>query len=263
MHCCVIPTKRVPLLTLLMVLSAVAVALVPRWSSWLIYDRSAILSGQLWRMWTGHWVHFSTGHLVCDAIPLGIAGWLLEARGWPRFGWFCVLAPWIISAAVLVFEPRMNLCGGLSGLATAMMTLAALSGLSGAPPWRWVCLAALLGMAGENLLELAAGHSVLVTVNGVPVVVSVANHLAGAATALVFWCRRGNANFATMAGKPCPSGEHTRPRVSGPAPSPATSLNLIYCLQNLGKPSARAPMATREGACAPPRKARFPRPPAF
>jgi hypothetical protein len=35
------------------------------------------------------------------------------------------------------------------------------------------------------------------------------------------------------------------------APSPATSLNLLHFLGILGMPSARAPMATREGACAP------------
>jgi len=166
---------------------AVVVALAPRWASWLIYDRSAILSGQLWRMWTGHWVHFSTNHLVCDVTALGLAGWMVEARGGPRFGWFCVLAPWVISAAALVFEPRMNLCGGLSGLATAMMILAALCGLSDAPPWRWVCLAALPGMAGKILFEAATGHGVFVTVNGVPVVVSITGHVAGAATALAFW----------------------------------------------------------------------------
>jgi rhomboid family GlyGly-CTERM serine protease len=179
--------RRIPLLTLLMLGGAVAVALVPRWPAWLIYDRSAILSGQLWRMWTGHWIHFSTGHLVCDAIPLGIAGWIVEARGCPRFGWFCFLTPWVISAAVLVFEPRLNFCGGLSGLACAMLTLAALCGLSDAPPWRWVCLAALLGLAGLNLFESVTGHSMFVTVNGVPVVVSVTSHLAGAAAALAFY----------------------------------------------------------------------------
>jgi rhomboid family GlyGly-CTERM serine protease len=180
-------SRRVPLLTLLVVGGAVAVALVPRWSSWLIYDRSAIRSGQLWRMFTGHWVHFSTRHLVCDLVPLGIAGWILEKNGSPCFGWFCLLTPWVISAALLLFEPHIRFCGGLSGLATAAITLLALDGLSDASPWRWACVAVLLGVAGKIVFELATSHGLFVTFNELPVLVSVTSHIAGAATAIVFF----------------------------------------------------------------------------
>jgi rhomboid family GlyGly-CTERM serine protease len=134
---------------------ALAVALVPRWSAWMVFDRSAILSGQVWRLFTGHWVHFSTRHLVCDAIPLGIAGCVIEAREGRGFGWFCFLTPWIIGAAMLVFEPRLSICRGLSGVASALLALLALRGLSGDSPWRWICAAALLGLGGKILFELA------------------------------------------------------------------------------------------------------------
>jgi hypothetical protein len=112
---------------------------------------------------------------------------MVEERGWPGFARFCFLAPWIIGAALLVFEPRLNFCGGLSGLASGMMTLAALGGLSDAPPCRWVCLAALAGMVVQNLFESVTGHCVFVTVNGMPAAVSVTSHIAGAATALIFF----------------------------------------------------------------------------
>jgi rhomboid family GlyGly-CTERM serine protease len=179
--------RRLPLATLLMVGSAVVVALFPRWSAWLIYDRSAILSGQLWRMFTGHWVHFSTRHLVWDLIPLGLAGWILEARRSPCFGWFCFLSPWAISAALLVLEPQMRFCGGLSGLATAAIALLAVGGLLDAPPWRWVCVAVLLGLFGKTIFELVAGHGLWVNFNDPSVAVSATSHLAGAATAVFFY----------------------------------------------------------------------------
>jgi rhomboid family GlyGly-CTERM serine protease len=179
--------RRVPVVTLLMLSGAVMVALMPRMSAWLIYDRSAILSGQFWRLFTGHWVHFSIAHLVWDAIPLGIAGWIIESRGWPRFGWFCLLTPWMISAAALIFEPHMSFCGGLSGMATAMITLLVLDGLSDAPTWRWVCVAALLALVTKICFELATGHGLFVSGNGVPAVVSVTNHATGAIAALAFY----------------------------------------------------------------------------
>jgi rhomboid family GlyGly-CTERM serine protease len=179
--------RRVPTLTLWMLVSAVVVAVVPRWSSWLIYDRSAILSGQIWRMFTCHWVHFSARHLFWDVMPLGIAGWILETGGRPRFDWFCLLTPWVISAALVVFEPRMRFCGGLSGVATAAIALLALDGLSDAAPWRWICLTMLLGLAGKIFFELTTGHGLFVTFNQVPVVISTASHIAGAAAALVFY----------------------------------------------------------------------------
>jgi rhomboid family GlyGly-CTERM serine protease len=177
--------RRIPFLTLLLIGGAVAAALFPRCAPWLVYDRTAILSGEVWRMFTGHWVHFSLRHLVYDVAPLGLAGWIIETRGLRGFGWFCALAPWAISAALLVFEPQMRFCGGLSGLATGALVFLALGGLSDPPPWRRVCGAVLLALAGKTLFELAAGRTVLDTLAGLPVVVSVTSHIAGAATALV------------------------------------------------------------------------------
>jgi rhomboid family GlyGly-CTERM serine protease len=181
------PARRVPILTLLMVGGALAVALFPRCAPWLVYDRAAILSGEVWRMFTGHWVHFSLRHLVYDVAPLGIAGWIIETRGTPGFGWFCALAPWAISAVLLVFEPQLRFCAGLSGLATATVVLAALGGLSDPAPWRWICGAAMLAFAAKTGFELATGRAVLDTLDGLPVMVSVTSHIAGAGAALVFF----------------------------------------------------------------------------
>jgi len=133
--------RKLPVITTLMVGSGVVIALFPSWSSWLIYDRSAILSGEIWRMFTGHLVHFSPSHLVYDLLALGIAGWIIETQKLPHFGWLCLLTPWLISAILLLFEPHMKLFGGLSALATTAIVYLALFGLHDAAPWRWVCLA--------------------------------------------------------------------------------------------------------------------------
>lgn len=178
---------RLPVLTLLIIGGGVVIAMFPGWSAWLVYDRSAILSGEIWRMFTGHWVHFSTPHLVYDLLALGIAGWIIEAQRLPYFGWIFALTPWLTSAVLLLFEPQMKLFGGLSALATTLIVYLALFGLHNAAPWRWVCLAILLGFIGKILFEITTGRMILVTVENTSTVVSVTSHIAGAATALMFY----------------------------------------------------------------------------
>ena len=182
--------RRVPVITLLLVGGGVVTALFPGWSAWLVYDRPAILSGEIWRIFTGHWVHFSTSHLVCDLLALGVAGWIIETQKLPHFGWLCLLAPWLISAALLLFEPQMKLFGGLSALATTAIVYLALCGLHDAAPWRWICLAALLGFAGKIIFEMTTGRMMFATTGEVPMTVSVTSHIAGAVIALLFTAGR-------------------------------------------------------------------------
>jgi rhomboid family GlyGly-CTERM serine protease len=180
--------RQVPVITLLMVGAAVIIARFLEWSPWLVYDRSAILSGEIWRMFTGHWVHFSTSHLIYDSLALGAAGWIIETQKLPNFGWMCLLTPWLISGALLLVEPQMELFGGLSALATTAVVYLALCGLHGKAPWRWVCLATLLGFVGKISYEIVTGHMMFVTGGDNIVMVSTASHISGALIALMFYC---------------------------------------------------------------------------
>jgi rhomboid family GlyGly-CTERM serine protease len=179
--------RQVPVVTSLLLGGAVVAALFPGCAAGLMYDRSAILSGEVWRLFTGHWVHFSLRHLAYDAVPLGMAGWMIETRGLLRFGWFCAIAPWSINTILLALDPQMSFCGGLSGLATAALVYLALCGLSDTGLWRWLCAATLLILAWKTGYELATGRTLLATLGDLPVMVSVSSHLAGAVTALAFY----------------------------------------------------------------------------
>jgi rhomboid family GlyGly-CTERM serine protease len=176
-----------PLITLALIGSAVVIAFFPRWSSWLIYDRSAILSGQIWRMFTGHWVHFSTSHLIYDSLALGIAGWMIEIQKLRHFGWLSLLAPWLISAGLLLFEPQMKFFGGLSALATTAIVYLALSGLHDAALWRWICRATLLGVVAKIIFETTTGRMMFASIGNVPVTVSAVGHICGAVVGTLFY----------------------------------------------------------------------------
>jgi rhomboid family GlyGly-CTERM serine protease len=194
---------RLPVITLLAVGAALTIARFPGWSPWLVYDRSAILSGQIWRMFTGHWVHFSTSHLIYDSLALGIAGWIIETQKLPNFGWLCVLTPWLISGVLLLAEPQMQWFGGLSALAVTAVVYVALYGLRDTTSWRWICLAALLGMAGKIVCEITTGHMLFVTAANDPVTVATASHISGVVIALIFFAASTSVQRHARKAKQC------------------------------------------------------------
>ena len=112
------------------------------------YDRTAILHGEWWRLWTGHWVHFSVSHLAWNLIVLLGAGAWLERLQPGRLRRYALLAAPVISLAFLLGEPAMQTYGGLSGLATGavvLLTLVRLGQDQAARAW-WIGVLALVGL---------------------------------------------------------------------------------------------------------------------
>jgi rhomboid family GlyGly-CTERM serine protease len=137
---------RAPLL--LFVLPAVLVALVPMSHRLLVLDRHALAAGEIWRLWTGHWVHFSASHLGWNLAVLVAAGtWLERLHPGRLFRHTLVAAP-LIGSAVLAGEPGLDFYGGLSGLATGVVVLLALPQVrtSGAGRWLWAGVLALVAL---------------------------------------------------------------------------------------------------------------------
>jgi len=81
------------------------------------YDRAAILSGQAWRLVTGHLVHADFAHLAWNVAGLALVAWLF-AREFRLRDWVVILAA--STAAVdlgfLLLEPQLARYVGFSGL---------------------------------------------------------------------------------------------------------------------------------------------------
>src|SRR6185312_17082640 len=150
-------TRQIPIITLLVVSMSVLVYAL-QVGGLLVYDRHAILAGQWWRMVTGHWVHFSPKHFLYDTAAFGIAGCMIESRRHRNFGWLCLLAVFVISGTMLLFNPQLQICGGLSGLAIAAVVFLALNGLEEPGPWRWICASALILCIAKLIGEEMTGR---------------------------------------------------------------------------------------------------------
>lgn len=87
----------------------------------LLFDRQQILAGELWRIWTAHFVHLNLLHLFLNAIAALFIYFafntkiqLLESLA------LVLLFSPLIGTALLYFYPELSWYSGLSGLLHAL-----------------------------------------------------------------------------------------------------------------------------------------------
>jgi rhomboid family GlyGly-CTERM serine protease len=176
-----------PARTLLLCAAVVLIFFLPALSGALVYDRAAIADGQWWRLLSGNLVHHSGAHLALNVAALFVVGALMETRRHDRMVSLCVIAGLGIGLALYLAEPNLLYYGGLSGVVTALLVYLCLHGLRDASWWRWLCLAALMGLAIKVCAELWLNDAFLNFSQPQPFLPSPLSHLAGAATALLFF----------------------------------------------------------------------------
>ncbi len=153
--------RCLPVRTLLLCGGALLVYLIPGWAQLFVFDRAAIASGEVWRLATGNWVHFSGAHLLYDVTALGVAGWIIETRGYRHLVALCLASALAIGIVVFFAEPEIRFYAGLSGVAISAIFYFLLHGLIERPPWRWMCLGVLIVMLGKIGIELVVGQSII------------------------------------------------------------------------------------------------------
>jgi rhomboid family GlyGly-CTERM serine protease len=162
----------VPLASLLLFLPV----LVP--ADWLELDREAVAQGEVWRLVTGHWAHWTPDHLLWDSLAFLVLAVLCETRiSRARLVATVLGSALAVSAAVWLALPEIERYRGLSGVDSALFVLLAASLRS---PLGGLALAAFLG---KSAWEVWAG-STLFTAAGSFVPVPLA-HLIGGAFGLI------------------------------------------------------------------------------
>lgn len=103
----------------------------PDWTSLLEFDRHAILAGEVWRLWTGHLVHYSMQHALIDLVTALVAAVIAaQSFGARRVLAALALGAPAISLGLLLVAPQCLYYRGASGLAVLLAVMA------GAGLWR-------------------------------------------------------------------------------------------------------------------------------
>lgn len=177
--------KLLPWATVVITATAIITFCFARLSAVFIFDRSLISNGQVWRIWTGHIVHFTPGHLGWDLAVFLPAGCWLERLKPGCARWFYLLGPILISAFLFIFDPTLERYAGLSGLATGVLVLLAVLQLQrpNESPWLW--WGVLLLVAAKLIIEFRHDAPLIVSdfvnVRNVPLA-----HLSGTGCGLVW-----------------------------------------------------------------------------
>lgn len=158
---------HLPAISLTLVVTALAIMPFDSLTTWLQYDRTAIDAGQLWRLLTCQFTHWSWDHLFWDAAALLFLGWVLEKED-RRSMLICLGLSGVLIPAVVHFGlPDLATYRGLSGLDSAVFVLLAVTLLrkcyaDGDQLWTWACVAMLVGFTAKVGFELLSGGTLFV-----------------------------------------------------------------------------------------------------
>jgi rhomboid family GlyGly-CTERM serine protease len=149
---------------------------------WLEYRREEILSGELWRLFSGHWVHYSARHAIQGGIALAVLAYVLdgERRLLRRL---LLIAP-LLSGFLLFATPDMVRYRGASALVMALAGILLSTLWTTRPAWRFGVAAIALVLCGKILADaLGVGGDLVGLPDGVRVAWEA--HAAGLALGLL------------------------------------------------------------------------------
>jgi rhomboid family GlyGly-CTERM serine protease len=211
-----IPLKTIPWLTVTtasLTLSLAGASL----GGFAQYDRRAILRGELWRLVTGHFSHWSLSQLGYDLFAFVVLGAICEPRGRRLLATVMVATTALVSLFLLLFRADVETYRGVSAIDSALWMLAVLR-LGERRPRVAAALAAMflakVGIESSHGAVFAEGFAVL------PVV-----HLIGAAVGIMAAWRSPQTRSRTFSPRQrSPSCAHKS--TSSPAPSLSIASNV-------------------------------------
>jgi len=154
----------------------------PATTTALRYERSAIQSGQIWRLLSGNIVHLGWEHLLLNLTGLLLI-WLLFGRLLSTRQWLIVtvISCLAVGLGLLLFNPELDWYVGLSGMLHGLFVTGLLVNLRSGYKLEWLLLAAVIAkLAWEQTHGAMPGSAAIA---GGAVIVDA--HLYGAVSGIV------------------------------------------------------------------------------
>ena len=142
----------------LLAFAAVATSL-PGADAWFLWDRHALGRGELWRLWTGHFFHFSAAHLAGDVVAFALLVSGLRATG-DRPAWVLGVGAPALSLSLLTADGSLTAYGGLSGVNALFTARLARQWINQPGPSRALGWALLTLAVGKFTLDLSGLHPI-------------------------------------------------------------------------------------------------------
>jgi len=149
---------------------------------WCRYERSAVVTGEWWRIVTAHFIHLGWSHMLLNLVGLALIAFLFRFTLSSRIWWSALLGCSLgTGAGLLMFSPEIEWYVGLSGTLHGILALGL---IAGAGEYRW--LAAVGGgcFVVKLLTEQLAGPVPITTQFSGSAAVP-ASHLYGAVTGVI------------------------------------------------------------------------------
>lgn len=102
-----------------------ATQMLPWLAACLQYDRIAIADGQLWRLVTGHFVHWNFDHLFWDLTAFIVLFYACAKRSLGKSVLCVISSAMTISVCLWIWQPDIVTYRGLSGIDSALFALLA------------------------------------------------------------------------------------------------------------------------------------------
>lgn len=173
----------------ILILSIVGISIIvycsPHLSRLFVYHRQAILTGEIWRLFTAPLVHFSASHIFWDVLIFGVAGFAVNVSGFPRFWLVCFLTAIISGLLFLKVFPDLEYYGGLSGLATGAVVYYCLCNIFLTERKRQIWVLILIVVGVKILIEIVLNAPIFINAGEANYRVLPSAHIVGYLGAIV------------------------------------------------------------------------------
>jgi rhomboid family GlyGly-CTERM serine protease len=159
--------KRLPYISLLLTAAALLIHFYHPLRPHLLYTRTALADGDLWRLTSCHWVHLNTDHLLWSAMTFFVLGSFCEIMDRTKFIITTGISAILIPLAIWFVMPQLEVYGGLSGLDCSFYSLLIVSvikrGWSGQNRlWTIFYTLMLVLLPAKIIYEMASGLNIFV-----------------------------------------------------------------------------------------------------